>query len=89
MAKKGKSGPPITSAAPAAPKSGEPSVLLDVGVPYCGDNLEQFAKLADASEYRIYIDPSFNCNYKREGNHFRRPGTDENQPPRLRREERK
>jgi hypothetical protein len=39
-----------------------PSSLLDTRVVYCGDNLEQFAKLPDACVDLIYIDPPFNSN---------------------------
>jgi hypothetical protein len=39
-----KDAPPTTPAAPA----GRPSALLDTRVIYCGDNLEQLAKLPDA-----------------------------------------
>jgi hypothetical protein len=69
MGKKGTSG---TSAAkqPAATAKGRPSALLDTRVVYCGDNLEQLAKLPDAWLRRakssrvdlIYIDPPFNSN---------------------------
>jgi DNA methylase len=49
-----------------AEKSGtrgtRPSVLLDTRVVYCGDNLEQLAKLPDACIDLIYIDPPFNSN---------------------------
>ncbi len=48
-------------AAPATPK-GRPSSLLDTRVIYCGDNLEQLAKLPDACVDLIYIDPPFNSN---------------------------
>ena len=40
----------------------KPSVLLDTRVIYCGDNLEQLAKLPDACIDLIYIDPPFNSN---------------------------
>ena len=40
----------------------KPSVLLDTRVIYCGDNLEQLAKLPDACVDLIYIDPPFNSN---------------------------
>ena len=40
----------------------KPSVLLDTRVVYCGDNLEQLAKLPDACVDLIYIDPPFNSN---------------------------
>ena len=39
-----------------------PSTLLDTRVVYCGDNLEQFAKLSGACVDLIYIDPPFNSN---------------------------
>jgi hypothetical protein len=39
-----------------------PSSLLDTRVVYCGDNLEQLAKLPDACVDLIYIDPPFNSN---------------------------
>jgi len=38
------------------------SSLLDTRVVYCGDNLEQLAKLPDACVNLIYIDPPFNSN---------------------------
>jgi hypothetical protein len=38
------------------------SSLLDTRVVYCGDNLEQPARLPDACVYLIYIDPPFNSN---------------------------
>src|ERR1019366_7633117 len=38
------------------------SSLLDARVVYCGDNLEQLAKLPDACVDLIYIDPPFNSN---------------------------
>ena len=41
---------------------GRPSTLLDTRVIYCGDNLEQLAKLPDACVDLIYIDPPFNSN---------------------------
>src|SRR5471030_3275205 len=39
-----------------------PSSLLDTRVIYCGDNLEQLAKLPDACVDLEYIDPPFNSN---------------------------
>jgi DNA modification methylase len=45
----------------AAPRL-KPSALLDTRVVYCGDNLEQLAKLPDACLDLIYIDPPFNSN---------------------------
>ena len=38
--------------------SARPSALLDTRVVYCGDNLEQLAKLPDACVDLIYIDPA-------------------------------
>jgi DNA modification methylase len=35
---------------------------VDTRVIYCGDNLEQLAKLPDACVDLIYIDPPFNSN---------------------------
>jgi DNA modification methylase len=69
MAKNGLPSKPIP-AAPAAPKAGKPSSLLDTRVVYCGDNLEQLAKpalslsngLPDHCVDLIYIDPPFNSN---------------------------
>ncbi|MCC6322316.1 MAG: restriction endonuclease [Phycisphaerales bacterium] len=45
-----------------APRGGRPSALIDTRVIYCGDNLEQLAKLPDACIDLIYIDPPFNSN---------------------------
>jgi len=42
--------------------AGKPSALLDTRVIYCGDNVEQLAKLAPACVDLIYIDPPFNSN---------------------------
>jgi adenine-specific DNA-methyltransferase len=42
--------------------SPKPSALVDTRVIYCGDNLEQLAKLPDACVDLIYIDPPFNSN---------------------------
>jgi len=63
MARKPKS-PASDAAKPGAPtpKPGKPSPLLDTRVIYCGDNLEQLAKLPDACIDLIYIDPPFNSN---------------------------
>lgn len=44
------------------PRAGKPSSLLDTRVIYCGDNLEQLAKLPDACIDLVYIDPPFNSN---------------------------
>ena len=58
MAKKGMTAKKTTT----APATGRPSALLDTRVVYCGDNLEQLAKLPDACIDLIYIDPPFNSN---------------------------
>jgi hypothetical protein len=47
---------------PAGSASNRPSALVDTRVIYCGDNLEQLAKLPDACVDLIYIDPPFNSN---------------------------
>jgi hypothetical protein len=49
-------------AQPGEGRGGRPSSLLDTRVVYCGDNLEQLAKLPDACIDLIYIDPPFNSN---------------------------
>src|SRR5436309_4954914 len=41
---------------------GKPSSLVDTRVIYCGDNLDQLAKLPDRCIDLIYIDPPFNSN---------------------------
>jgi 16S rRNA G966 N2-methylase RsmD len=46
----------------ASPSRQKSSSLLDTRVVYCGDNLEQLAKLPDACVDLIYIDPPFNSN---------------------------
>ncbi|MCX7047760.1 MAG: site-specific DNA-methyltransferase [Candidatus Sumerlaeota bacterium] len=43
-------------------KPGKPSSFVDTRVIFCGDNLEQLAKLPDACVDLIYIDPPFNSN---------------------------
>jgi 16S rRNA G966 N2-methylase RsmD len=48
--------------APSTRATGRPSSLLDTRVIYCGDNLEQLAKLPEACVDLIYIDPPFNSN---------------------------
>jgi hypothetical protein len=50
-AKKGPAGKRVSEDAPKIPTAlaaGKPSALLDTRVVYCGDNLEQLAKLPDA-----------------------------------------
>ncbi len=61
MAKKAPAEKPVKSPAPAAPRQ-KTSALVDTRVIYCGDNLEQLAKLPDACIDLIYIDPPFNSN---------------------------
>jgi DNA modification methylase len=61
MAKKAVSTTPVKTLAPVASRQ-KPSVLIDTRVIYCGDNLEQLAKLPDACVDLIYIDPPFNSN---------------------------
>ncbi len=53
---------PAPEPAPKRAATGEPSSLLDTRVIYCGDNLEQLAKLPDRCVDLIYIDPPFNSN---------------------------
>ena len=45
----------------------KPSALLDTRVVYCGDNLEQLAKLPAACVDLIYIAPPFNSNRNYDG----------------------
>jgi 16S rRNA G966 N2-methylase RsmD len=56
----------MAKTAAAKPTAASPrlksSPLLDTRVIYCGDNLEQLAKLPDACVDLIYIDPPFNSN---------------------------
>ena len=40
----------------------KPSALVDTRIVFCGDNLEQLAKLPDGCIDLIYIDPPFNSN---------------------------
>jgi DNA modification methylase len=40
----------------------KPSSLIDTRVVYCGDNLDQLAKLPDGCVDLIYVDPPFNSN---------------------------
>jgi DNA modification methylase len=62
MAKKGQAGTKPSTQPAAPPHAGKPSSLPDTRVVYCGDNLEQLAKLPDACVDLIYIDPPFNSN---------------------------
>ena len=45
-----------------SPAARKPSSLLDTRVIYCGDNLDQLAKLPPNRIDLIYIDPPFNSN---------------------------
>jgi hypothetical protein len=54
MAKKGSAAKPAITPAIAAP--GRSSALLDTCVVYCGENLEQIAKLPDGCVDMIYIE---------------------------------
>ena len=60
--KRGKSDDAAKTTTHAPPSPGRPSALLDARVIYCGDNLEQLAKLPDKCVDLIYIDPPFNSN---------------------------
>jgi DNA modification methylase len=62
MGKKADTGKSIPKGKAATPAPARPSALLDTRVVYCGDNLEQLAKLPDACVDLIYIDPPFNSN---------------------------
>ena len=53
---------PAPAPSPSPSPLGRPSSLIDTRVVYCGDNLEQLAKLPDACVDLIYIDPPFNSN---------------------------
>jgi len=55
-------GRPDGSASRPYQVKAKPSALVDTRVIYCGDNLEQLAKLPDACVDLIYIDPPFNSN---------------------------
>jgi 16S rRNA G966 N2-methylase RsmD len=62
MAKKAGTGKSESTRKAETPTPGRPSALLDTRVIYCGDNLEQLAKLPDHCVDLIYIDPPFNSN---------------------------
>ena len=53
---------PAGEPATAIVAPGKPSALLDTRVIYCGDNLEQLAKLPPQCVDLVYIDPPFNSN---------------------------
>jgi hypothetical protein len=63
---KSNSGRPQDLGVSASPRL-KSSSLLDTRVVYCGDNLEQLAKLPDACVDLIYIDPPFNSNRNYDG----------------------
>ena len=50
------------SSKPSAAPRGRPSALLDTRIVYCGECLDQLAKLPDCCVDLIYIDPPFNSN---------------------------
>jgi len=58
----GKKAAKVKGATEEPVKAGKPSSLLDTRVVYCGDNLEQLAKLPDRCVDLVYIDPAFNSN---------------------------
>lgn len=64
MAKKGSKSAESAAEKAASPTSpaGRPSALVDTRVVYCGDNLDQLAKLPAECVDLIYIDPPFNSN---------------------------
>ncbi|MFH0981059.1 MAG: DNA methyltransferase [Planctomycetota bacterium] len=53
---------PAAVAPTAQPPAGRPSALVDTRIIYCGDCLDQVAKLPDGCVDLIYIDPPFNSN---------------------------
>lgn len=62
MARKKTASAARTKDAPSPAPSKKPSSLIDTRVIYCGDNLDQLARLPDACIDLIYIDPPFNSN---------------------------
>jgi site-specific DNA-methyltransferase (adenine-specific) len=54
--------PPVTTPSAQSGRGARSSALLDTRVIYCGDNLEQLARIPDACIDLIYIDPPFNSN---------------------------
>ncbi len=63
VARKRAATKPTAKGAPArAARAGRPSSLLDTRIVYCGDCLDQLAKLPDGCVDLIYIDPPFNSN---------------------------
>ena len=54
----------VSAAKPAASASraARPSALLDTRIIYCGDCVDQLAKLPEGCVDLIYIDPPFNSN---------------------------
>jgi len=49
-------------APPPSARARRSSSLIDTRIIYCGDNLEQLAKLPEVCIDLIYIDPPFNSN---------------------------
>ncbi|MCK4659663.1 MAG: restriction endonuclease [Phycisphaerae bacterium] len=62
MARKRAATKPTAKRAPARAAARRPSSLLDTRIVYCGDCLDQLAKLPDGCVDLIYIDPPFNSN---------------------------
>ena len=50
------------SAVAATARAARPSAMLDTRIVYCGDCVDQLAKLPDGCVDLIYIDPPFNSN---------------------------
>ncbi len=64
--KKAAAKPKAPSKPPSKARAGRPSSLLDTRIVYCGDCLDQLAKLPDGCVDLIYIDPPFNSNRNHE-----------------------
>ena len=62
MARKRAATKPTAERAPARAAARRPSSLLDTRIIYCGDCVDQLAKLPDGCVDLIYIDPPFNSN---------------------------
>ena len=53
---------PAAKATTARARAARPSALLDTRIIYCGDWLDQLAKLPDGCVYLMYIVARFNSN---------------------------
>ncbi len=62
MARRRAATKPTAKRPPATAATRRPSSLLDTRIIYCGDCLDQLAKLPDGCVDLIYIDPPFNSN---------------------------